>query len=302
MLVNGCDCSIVIKTAHRETDIPFSDETLREAVSILQEEASIEGDGVSRGIRKIIGVTGCVVSPLTITTAPLLLYLAIGAAGLPLFISETRNLFRYELNLLPMEDTEHFDLIHDRSGNNEQLTGNNERKLYENCHVQSFEFRVLRGEAVKLKLDICGECAPRAYPYTDTFDKESGERFSGDYVTYQINSQEYTNIYGITLVSKKISGTKTELWIKRALQQGSPPNGGGDIPAVIDEIIIMAHLLRDKYEVNRFGMFRITLKRLVLISDETEVNTADTVIGPLRYYVLGGICAEVFSNGGGCLE
>jgi hypothetical protein len=83
MLVNGCDCSIVIKTSHIEKDIPYSDETLREAVSILQEEASIEGDGVCRDIRKKSGVTGRVVTPLTIGTAPLLLYLAMGACGKP---------------------------------------------------------------------------------------------------------------------------------------------------------------------------------------------------------------------------
>ena len=126
MLVSGCDCSIAIKTFHLEKDIPYSDETLREAVSILQEEASIEGDGVCRGIRKSGGVTGCIVTPLTIGTAPLLLYLAMGAAGNPVFISETRNLFKYELNLLPTEDTEHFDLIQDRK---------NERRLFEACRV-----------------------------------------------------------------------------------------------------------------------------------------------------------------------
>ena len=71
MLVNGCDCSIVLKTAHREIDVPYSDETLREAVSILQEEASIEGDGICKAIQKKSGVTGCVVTPLTIGTAPL---------------------------------------------------------------------------------------------------------------------------------------------------------------------------------------------------------------------------------------
>jgi hypothetical protein len=95
---------------------------------------------------------------------------------------------------------------------------------------------------------------------------------------------------------KKTGGTKTELWIKRALQQGSPPNGGGDIPTVIDEMIITAKLLRTQYEVNRFGMFCITLKKLVLLSDETEVNTADTVIGPLRYYITGNVSAEVFTS------
>jgi hypothetical protein len=122
MFVNGCDCSIVIKTFHGEWDIPFSDETLREAVSFLEEAAGIEGEGVCGGIRKRGGVTGCVVTPLTIGTAPLLLSLAMGAAGLPVFVSETRDIYRHRLDLTPMEDTDVFDVIQNRSGtnNNEQ--------------------------------------------------------------------------------------------------------------------------------------------------------------------------------------
>ena len=194
MKVQGCDCSIVIKTAYREMDVPYSEETIREAVSLLKEEASIEGDGTNRAIRKISGVTGCVVTPLTIGTAPLLLYLAMGSAGLPVFISETRNVYHYRLNLLPLEDTDCFDLIQDR---------NNERRVFDGCRVESFELRVMRNEAIKLKLDICGERTPFVYPYTDTFTRESGERFSGENVTYQINGKEYNNIYGLTLSTKK---------------------------------------------------------------------------------------------------
>jgi hypothetical protein len=69
-----------------------------------------------------------------------------------------------------------------------------------------------------------------------------------------------------------------------------------DIPDIIEEIIITAQLMRDKYEHRHFGMFRITAKRLVLISDETQINSADTVIGPLRYYVAGGVKTDVFTN------
>jgi len=294
MLVNGCDCSIVVKTAHREIDIPYSDETLREAVEILQEEASIEGDGVCRGLRKINGVTGCVVTPLTIETAPLLHCLAMGAAGNPVYISETRNLYQYRLELMPTEDAEHFDLIQDRGSG---------RILFEGCRVRGFELRVMREEAIKLKLDICGECAPRAAEIPQSgisalsFATQNSinidvqnERFSGDCVTYRINGNEYKNIYGITLVSKKEGGTKTELWIKRSLQQG------GDIPAIIKEIIITAHLLRDKYEHRYFGTFQITLKKLALVSDETEINAVDAVIGPLRYCVAGKVTIDVFST------
>ena len=281
MLVNGSDCQLVIKTEHRKTDIPFSDETIRQAVSFLQEEACIEGDGVCRGVYKPCGVTGCVVTPLTIGTAPLLLYLAMGAAGSPAYVSSTNNLYRYELDLLPTEDTEHFDIVQNRG---------NERLLYEGCHIAGFELRILRGETIQLKLDICGERSPVTYPYADTFPREQGERFNGDSVSYTINGKEYQNIYGLTLVSKKLGGTKTELWIKRSLQQGS------DIPAVIEEITITAQLLRDKYEFRYYGTFRITITKLVLLSDETEVNATGAVIAPLRYYVAGSVSTEVFTS------
>ena len=300
MLVQGRDCSIVIKTEHREIDVPYSAETLREAVSFLQEEAAIEGDGICRGLWKNTGVTGCVVTPLTLGTAPLLLYLAMGAAGNPVYISETRNLYQYQIDLLPTEDTEHFDLIQDRgASNNEQLTNNKEgikrsgeRKLFEGCRVISFELRIMRGEAIKLKLDICGERNPVIYPYADIFDKEQGERFSGDCVAYTINGSEYKNIYGITLTSKKIGGTKTELWIKRVKEQGP------DIPDNIEEIVITAQLLRDRYENRFYGTFRITIKKLVFISDETEINASGAVMGPVRYYVAGTVSTEVFSSTG----
>ena len=290
MKVQGCDCSIVIKTAYREMDVPYSEETLREAVSLLQEEAAIEGDGICRAIRKRGGVTGCVVTPLTIGAAPLLLYLAMGSAGLPVFVSETRGLYQYKLNLLPLEDTDYFDLLQDRQGNREQVAGSRERKLYESCRVKSFELRIVRDEAIKLKLDIQGEYPSVVYPYNDTFVKEIGERFNGDCVKYQINGKEYDNIYGLTLSSIKEGGTKTEIWIKRALEQGF------ELPEIIDELTITAQLLRDKYGNRHYGAFRITIKRLVLIADETDVNSAGAVIAPLRYYVAGVVSTDGFSS------
>jgi hypothetical protein len=287
MVVNGCDCSIVIKTRYREVGLPYSEETIREAVSLLTEEASIEGDGSCRAIRKSGGVTGCVVTPLTIGTAPLLLYLAMGSAGLPVYVSETRNLYLYRLNLLPTEDSCRFDLVQDRGGS---------RKLYEDCTVTAFELRINREQAVKLKLAINGARPPVIYTCQDIASTEIGERFMEDGIIYRINGTEYRNIYGLTFSTRKEGGTKTELWIKRSLEHG------GDLPGVIEELTITAQLLRDKYEYRHYGIFRITLKRLVLVSDETSVDCADGVIGPLRYYVAGTIQAEVFTSTGETLE
>jgi hypothetical protein len=224
-----------------------------------------------------------------------------GNAGLPLYVSETRNLYLYRLNLLPVEDGSRFDLVQERApigkpngdaenqGFSAHLSAG--RKLYEGCAVTGFELRFNRGESVHLKLDISGERPPAIYPYTDPLETETGERFSGDYVTYRINGNECRNIYGLTLSAKKEGGTRTELRIKRSLEHG------GDLPGVIEELTITAQLLRDTYEYRRYGTFRITLKRLVLISDETVVDCADAVIGPLRYYVGGEVSAEVFTTG-----
>jgi hypothetical protein len=118
----------------------------------------------------------------------------------------------------------------------------------------------------------------------------------GNRVTYRINGTEYPNIYGLTLSTKKEGGTKTELWIKRSLEQG------GDLPGIIDKLTITAQLLRDKYEYRHYGMFRLTLSRLVLTADETAIESTDAVIGPLRYYVAGTVNAEVFTSDGGNLE
>jgi hypothetical protein len=287
MNVQGCDCSIIIKTAYREMGIPYSEETIREAVSLLQEEAAIEGDGVCKAIQRSNGVTGCIVTPLTIGTVPLLLYLAMGSSGHPVFVSETRNLYRNCLNLMPFEDGPRFDLV--------QARGDGKR-LYEGCGVKGFELRINREETIRLKLDIAGEQPPVVYPYNEIEKPEAGERFNGDGVTYKINGKEHKNIYGLTMSAKKEEGTKTELWIKRSLVKGL------EIPDLIDELTITAQLFRDKYEFRHFGMFRLTLTRLVLTADETDINSFDAVIGPMRYYVAGTVKAEVFSFGEGRLE
>jgi hypothetical protein len=166
------------------------------------------------------------------------------------------------------------------------------RLLYEGCAVTGLELRINRGEAVHLKLDIKGEHSPVIYPYTDPLPRESGERFMGDNVTYRINGNDYRTIYGLTLSVKKEGGTQTEVRIKRILEPG------GDLPGIIEELTITARLIRERYEYRHYGMFRITLTRLVLLSDETEINSADAVIGPLRYYCAGSFTADAFTNTG----
>jgi hypothetical protein len=61
---------------------------------------------------------------------------------------------------------------------------------------------------------------------------------------------------------------------------------------------VSAELGRDELEGRFFGLFRLSFSRLVLIADETRVDSGGAVIGPLRYYVAGTFAAEVFSDRG----
>jgi hypothetical protein len=130
MNVHGRDCTITLKTLYRKIGLPYAEETIREAVSLLKEEAAIEGDGICGALRRSRGVTGCVITPLTIETVPFLFALAFGGSGLPVFVSGTHNLYRHSINLSSMESGLYFDLIQERGAM---------RTLYEGCRVKGFE-------------------------------------------------------------------------------------------------------------------------------------------------------------------
>jgi hypothetical protein len=285
--VQGRECSITIKTTYREATLPYSEETSREAVSILKEEAAIEGDGICRGIRKSAGVTGCVVTPLSIGTAPLLFGLCLGVIEQPVYVSETRNLYCHEALLAPSEDGAVFDLIQDRGGI---------RKVYEGCRVEGFELRIMGGEEalpLNLKMDIAGVCPAVVYPYMEIAETDRGEWFRADGVTYKVNDVADKDIYGLRIAARKGGGARTEVWIHRVLRQGF------ESMPVIEGLTVMAQVKRDKYEGGGWGVFRLYLERLLLVSDEMTVDTAGAVIGPLRYYVAGSVKAEVFTNNDG---
>jgi hypothetical protein len=292
MIVHGKDCRLTILNAERETALPYSEETIREAVYVLTEEVSIEGNGQRRAIRKHCGVTGCIVTPLTIGTAPLLWAVALGEAEPPLFVSETRNLYKHTLRLAPQEESPAFTLIRERGI---------ERIRCENCRVSGFELRIMREAAgampgtLFLRLDISGDTPPEPYLLETDSGISPAERFKEPGVGYALNGIEQKNIYGLTITVTKKGGTKTEVWIHRIL------DGSEDFPSIIDSLTIQARLFRGCYEWRMPGTFLLTLSNLLLMTDETSVNTSGPVIGPLRYYCAGSVSAEVFTENEGAL-
>jgi hypothetical protein len=295
MIVHGADCRLTILNADREIALPYSEETIREAVYVLAEEAGIEGDGNRRAIRRSAGVTGCVITPLTIGTAPLLWALALGEAGPPLFVSETRNLYKYTLRLTPLEDSPAFTLIRERGA---------ERIQFEHCRVSGFELRINRETAgvmpgtVFLRLDINGDTPPEPYLLKTDSGLNPAERFKEPGVRYALNGVENKTIYGLTVTAAKKGGTKTEVRIHRILGQGIGYREWG-IGEDIKSLTVTARLFRDRYEWRTVGMFRLTFSNLLLMTDETSINTSGPVIGPLRYYCAGSVSAEVFTENEG---
>ncbi|GHV25502.1 hypothetical protein AGMMS4952_03410 [Spirochaetia bacterium] len=287
MTVQGRDCTITLKTQYREIGLPYAEETIREAVSLLRENPAIEGYGNCGAIRQSAGVMGCVVTPLSIETAPLLFVLALGRSGVPVFVSETRGLYRHTVNLSAMENGLRFDLIQERGA---------VRTLYEGCRVKDFELRIMRGEAVKLKLNITGDTPPVTYAYPDRLTVHGGERFKENGVKYRINGMDYSNIYGLTIATRKEGGTQTEVWIHRVLEDTAI------LPPLIETLEVTAQLYRDEYEYRSYGAFRLRLSRLVLMADETDINSGDAVIGPLRFYCAGLFSADVFTADEGVIE
>jgi hypothetical protein len=285
MTVHGADCRLTIKTTDREIALPYSEETIRENVCLLTEEASIEGDGNRRAIRKSTGTTGCIVTPLTIGTVPLLWTVALGEREGPVFVSETRNLYKHVLHLVPHENSPAITIIRGRG---------TERIGFEHCRVSGFELRIVRNGTtdcpgvLHLRLDISGEVKPEPYPVETTVGLENAERFKETGVRYTVNGVENNNIYGLTITATKQGGTKTEIRLHRILSE--------ELGNVIDQVTITARLFRDCYEWRRPGTFRLTLTRLLLMADETSIDSPGAVIGPLRYYVAGTMTAEVFTN------
>jgi hypothetical protein len=283
---------VIVKTDNRETALPYSEETIREGVYLLTEEASIEGGGNRRAIRKNGGVTGCVITPLTIGTAPLLWSLALGETEPPLFVSETRNLYKRTLRLTPFEDSPAFTLIRGRRV---------EGIRFENCRVSGFELRVMRETnglpgVLHLRLDISGDRPPEPYLLETGSGLNHAERFKEPGVRYAVNGVENKDIYGLTITSVKKGGTKTEVRIHRVLRKAEGEGGKAEIGEGIENLTVTGRLFRDRYEWRERGAFRLNLSRLFLMTDETAVNSSGAVIGPLRYYAAGGVSAEVYSE------
>jgi hypothetical protein len=167
----------------------------------------------------------------------------------------------------------------------------NKQKTFADCYCVGFELRIMRDCAIYAHIDISGDVgAVTNEKIKGKNEKIINERFKEAGVDYVINENTVKNIYGATLKVRKGDGVKTEIEIHRILKDE-------DLPGVIDNMTITARLFRDCYEERHTGTFIIHISKLFLMSDETNIDCADAVIGVVRYFVAGEVTTEIFTEG-----
>ena len=280
----GRELSLTLELAECASAIPYTGKTIREKISVLSLEASLEGNGLCGAITERRGTTGGFTTLLTLDTVPSLFAAIFGRMAGRCYVSGTRDLYRTEHALCASFASTEFALS--------EKYGNKER-YYPRCKCAGFEFRFHRGEPLHVHLEVDGNIPAR--------EAEHGERvktilhdtecFTEVGVLYEIDGIAQKNIYGLTITGHKSGGCKTFVRLHRALSCD-------EIPAKINTLTVTARLFRDCYEAGRYGLFRLRLSNLLLSADETVVNTSDTVIGPLFYIAAGEAAAESFERGG----
>jgi hypothetical protein len=287
-VINGRDCRLWVKAGGEVIDVPYSVETIREAET---------------------GLGGCFVSSLSIETAPGLLGLAFGAVGEWAAVAEMRDLYCRELSVAGGDAGAGFGVRQWRGG---------DVREYEDCRIEGFELRIERGEAVRAKVEVCGgkralHAMPVQQPPSPSPSPQGGgekeeemsykkgnegyemegkkravfrERFQGRGVAFWSGGREWRGIYAATISCRRVGEkVKTRVMIHRVLgMKGTAcraPTFG--TPREIGAMEIRCRLFRDEYEAGQVGMFTIRLAGLALVSDETVVDSADAVIGPLLY-------------------
>jgi hypothetical protein len=149
-------------------------------------------------------------------------------------------------------------------------------RRWSDCKVTGFELRIYKGDWVKLRVDVASEAAWVEESINHGgHGGHGGERvFNERDVGYRVNGSVVAGIYGAKVNVSKGYGLRCEAFIHRVLKSD------GDLPDSISCFEMV------------FGGFVLRLEGLLKMSDETVVDCADGVIGPIRYLCAGLLSFE----------
>jgi hypothetical protein len=284
----GRNCRLTISHDGNAYPIPFYLETLRAEPIIERHEALIGQGGPPEAFPRGGKVTGCFTSPLSRSTAPLLLYLCLGQRSQALHVPETRGLFYRDLSLRTTDkDMPRFSIRMDREV---------ERIEYQDLRVRGFELRGSLGNALLLRVDVHGlswradpDHEPHQKPaYEEPFDYSSGD--------VQLDGMAGNSCYefGLTLSSEENEPRprNLQLSLHAVLDDGMAGLAETDQHAVHMQFRSMD----DEYEANRKAGFELELTRMLMRREQKEADSPDEILSPYLFSVHGDVKARVYEG------
>lgn len=228
-------------------------------------------------------VTGCIVTRMTITTAPILLLLVAGEIELEGHRPQTRGIYYHEL--ITLDASLYYFGIETRSETH--------IREYLDLIVESFELRGERGSAVYMKINVRGR-TEHIVENIEVIEEIISERYfflSGNEIS--LNGEVIEDTAGFILEGKLLHETvKTHTFSIRRKETDH-----SDFSFMRDEISAeLTFTNPEEYEAGYKAEFTITLERLVYEGEESYPDASGVWGRNFRYRVYGKLKVRVFTN------
>ena len=227
-------------------------------------------------------VTGCIVTRMTITTAPILLLLVTGEIEIEGHRPQTRGIYYHEL--ITKESLYYFGI---------ETKSETNIKEYLDLNVTSFELRGERGSAVYMKINVRGKTETK-FENIEVLEEIKSERYfflSGNEIS--INGQVIEDTAGFILEGKLLHETvKTHTFSIRRKETNH-----SDFSNMREEISAeLTFTNPEKYEAGYKASFTVTLERLIYEGEESYPDAHGVWGRNFRYRAYGKLKVCVYTN------
>ena len=277
--VRGASCRLVLERGTLLTELPFTEETLRESPRNLARPLRIGEGGHSGDLPIPSGSSGCAVSLLTPSAAPFALALALGSEGEP-SATETPGTF---LRRMTFTETAAFCAAYaDRTAH---------KRCFPGLSCTGFQLRGMTGNPVYLRLDFQGAEPPVHGIPAPVLPGTTEAHLRYEALRFTVEDSAEKDIYGFSLsAERRTSDTALiQLTLHSVLTSRSAAWHARNLSRVVIDIPLGS------------GRIRIDAADLLLDCEGTTIDCADEIIGPTRYRVRGAFTADITTAGAGRL-
>jgi len=274
---------LVIRDNRENQTIPATRNTMR-YVPLLLDKKPTAGKNITEH-PQITGkkVTGCIVTRMTITTAPILLLLVTGEIEIEGHRPQTRGIYYHEL--ITLDTSLYYFGI--------ETKGKTHIKEYLELIVESFELRGERGSAVYMKINVRGK-TQTITENIEVMEEIKSERYffvSGNEIS--LNGEIIEDTAGFILEGKLLHETvKNHTFSIRRKETDH-----SDFSLMREEISAeLTFTNPEEYEAGYKASFTVTLERLIYEGEESYPDASGVWGRNFRYRVYGKIKVRVYTN------